>query len=82
MKKTILVAVLSLIVSGCIGFEHKSSATGPSAAGIGALMGNWSSSNIIPSPTTCTDFKWNALRADQHHAPKGRSAPRAPGTSS
>jgi hypothetical protein len=58
MKKTILVAALSLIASGCVGFEHKSSATGPSAAGIGALMGSWSSSNIIPSPTTCTDFKW------------------------
>jgi hypothetical protein len=23
-------------------------------------MGNWTSSTIIPSPSSCTDFKWNA----------------------
>ena len=22
-------------------------------------MGNWSSGNLIPSPSACTDFKWN-----------------------
>ena len=22
-------------------------------------MGNWSSSNIIPTPSSCADFKWN-----------------------
>jgi len=58
MKKLFLALVLLLSASACIGFEHKSSATGPSAAGIGALMGTWSSANIIPSPTTCTDFRW------------------------
>lgn len=62
MKNRILVAVLSLAAfsaTGCIGFERESSLTGPSAAGNGALMGNWSSSNLIPSPSSCTDFKWN-----------------------
>jgi hypothetical protein len=63
MKKTPLLVVLSMAAAsaaGCIGFERKSSLTGPTAAGIGALSGNWSSSNIIPSPNACTDFKWNA----------------------
>ena len=63
MKKTSILAVLSLaaaLTTGCIGFERKSSLTGPSASGISALSGNWSSSNIIPSPNSCTDFKWNA----------------------
>jgi hypothetical protein len=23
-------------------------------------MGNWSSTNIIPSPSSCTNFNWNA----------------------
>lgn len=59
MKKTILVAVLSLVASGCVGFEHSGSRTAPSAAGMNAFMGTWTSANIIPSPTTCTDFKWN-----------------------
>jgi hypothetical protein len=46
------------ISSGCLGFEHKST-LGPTTSGIGALLGNWSSSNIIPSPSSCSDFKWN-----------------------
>ncbi|CAN5457788.1 hypothetical protein BH23ACI1_BH23ACI1_10200 [soil metagenome] len=60
MKKIFLIAILTLAASGCVGFEHKSSATGPSAAGTNALMGTWTSASIIPSPTTCTDFKWTA----------------------
>ena len=63
MKQTTLVVVLSLAAAsaaGCIGFDRKSTLTGPSASGIGALSGNWSSSNIIPSPNACSDFKWNA----------------------
>ena len=61
MKNRILVAALSLaaISVGCIGFERDSSLTGPTAAGNGALLGNWSSSNLIPAPSSCTDFKWN-----------------------
>lgn len=63
MKNRILLAVLSLAAlsaTGCIGFERESSLTGPTAAGNGALLGNWSSGNLVPSPSSCTDFKWNA----------------------
>jgi len=61
MKNRILMAALSaaLVSGGCIGFEHKSTPTGPTAAGNSSLMGNWSSSNIIPAPSSCSDFKWN-----------------------
>jgi hypothetical protein len=62
MKNQFLVALLSasaIVASGCIGFERKSSLTEPTAAGNGALLGNWSSSNLIPSPDSCSDFKWN-----------------------
>lgn len=62
MKNRILLVVLSIAAAsaaGCIGFEHTSTLTGPTTAGIGALMGSWSSSNIIPSAASCTDFKWN-----------------------
>ena len=62
MKNRILVAVLSVAAfsaAGCIGFERESSLTGPTAAGNGALLGNWTSSNLIPAPSSCTDFKWN-----------------------
>ena len=62
MKNRILAALLSasaLVATGCIGFERKSTLTEPTAAGNGALLGSWSSGNIIPSPDSCTDFKWN-----------------------
>jgi hypothetical protein len=62
MKNAIrIVLCLGIAASApaCIGFEHKSTAAGPSAAGVGALMGNWTSSSIVPSPSTCSDFKWN-----------------------
>ena len=54
-----LLAVSALAASACIGVERKSSITGPSASGTSAFMGNWSSGNLIPSPSACTDFKWN-----------------------
>lgn len=63
MKNRILAAMLSLVAvsaSGCIGFERDSSLAGPAAAGNGALMGNWTSSSLVPSPSSCSDFKWNA----------------------
>ena len=61
MKNVPLLLILSVAAAaaGCIGFERKTSVTGPSATGISALLGNWSSSNLIPSPNACTDFKWN-----------------------
>ena len=45
--------------SGCFGFERGNTATAPSNGGSGTLMGNWSSSSLIPTPSTCADFKWN-----------------------
>jgi hypothetical protein len=62
MKNRILIAVLALsavVASGCTSFERESAPTGPSAAGNGTLLGNWSSANLIPSPSSCSDFKWN-----------------------
>ena len=50
---------LAALSAACFGFERKSSVAGPSASGISTLMGSWTSSNIIPAPGACTDFKWN-----------------------
>ena len=61
MKKPYLV-ILSLaaaLASGCTGLEHKRSLTEPSIAGNNSFLGNWTSSTLIPTPSTCTDFKWN-----------------------
>jgi hypothetical protein len=61
MKNTAIVLAISLAAvssAGCFEVERKST-TGPTASGIGALLGNWTSSNLIPSQSACSDFKWN-----------------------
>jgi len=62
MKNYIFVSALALCVAaaGCAGFEHRSTTTSPTAAGVSALMGTWvSASSVIPSVSSCSDFKWN-----------------------
>jgi len=62
MKNVFLAIVVAtaVVAAGCTSLEHKSSLTEPSAAGNNSLLGNWTSSTLIPTPSTCTDFKWNA----------------------
>lgn len=58
MRKTgYLVVALSLSVAsaGCFEFTHKTTAPSNSLAN---LAGNWASGNIIPTASSCTDFKW------------------------
>ena len=62
MKNRAFLVVLSIAaasLSGCLGYERKSTLTGPSGSGIGALSGNWTSNSLIPSPNSCSNFKWN-----------------------
>lgn len=50
-----LAVSLSLATAGCIEFSHKE--TAPSN-GMSGFAGNWTSGNIIPAASSCTDFKW------------------------
>jgi hypothetical protein len=47
--------------AACFGYE-RTSTLGPSATGITGLLGNWASSNLVSSASTCTDFKWNVTQ--------------------
>jgi hypothetical protein len=61
MKNRIFLVVLSIAASaaaGCAGFERESSLTTPTAAGSNSMLGTWTSAQLIPTPSTCTDFKW------------------------
>lgn len=61
MKNRILLGIFAaaaVAAAGCAGFDHTSSLTEPSVAGNNSLVGNWTSSTIVPTPSTCTDFKW------------------------
>ena len=55
---TVLLAAAAF-TAACLGFERKSTVTGPTAAGLSSLSGSWSSAGIIPSPDSCTNFRWN-----------------------
>ena len=52
-------AIAAVMTAACFGFERKSTVTAPTTSGMAALMGNWTSSTVVPSPASCTDFKWN-----------------------
>jgi hypothetical protein len=67
MKTILFACALAVCVAaaGCVGYQNKTTVpTGPTAAAdtVTSLMGNWQSisgAGIIPSPSSCTDFKWN-----------------------
>jgi hypothetical protein len=65
---------VALAATGCFGFEHKSTVTAPTGSGVAALLGNWTSSNIIPSASACTDFKWNVTEQTGNSASGSFSA--------
>jgi hypothetical protein len=71
MKKTLslgVCAALAVAAAGCFGFDRKSTVTGPTTSGMGALMGSWTSATIIPNPANCTDFKWNVTEQTANSA--------------
>jgi hypothetical protein len=64
MKNTAIVLAFTLAAAcatACIGVERKST-LGPTTSGIGALLGTWTSSNLISTQSACSDFKWNATQ--------------------
>ena len=78
MKNHFLATILcfAATAAGCVGYSSKTASTGPSAAGVAALMGNWVSANasIIPSPSACSDFKWNPTEQTSNSAKGSFSA--------
>ena len=56
--------VVSVAASGCVGYESKSTAPSPAALTAEALVGTWQSASagILPSPSSCTDFKWTPVQ--------------------
>ena len=71
-----LVATISVAASGCAGYQSKTTTTGPTEAGVNALMGSWTSAtaSVIPAAASCTDFKWNATEQTANSAKGSFSA--------
>ena len=55
----IIVCLTIAVSAACIGYERNNTPTSPSGGGSGSLVGNWTSSSLIPTPSSCADFKWN-----------------------
>jgi hypothetical protein len=61
MKNRAFLVVLSIAAAtaaGCTGFERKGTLTEPSVAGNNSMLGTWTSAQLIPTPSTCTNFQW------------------------
>ena len=76
MRKHVFVTILAasaFAAGGCLGYEHTST-LGPTASGLSALIGSWTSGNIIPSSTSCTDFRWDVTEQSANSASGAFSA--------
>lgn len=81
MKNRLLIFSLALtagVAAGCAGVERASSPASPSAGGNNALMGTWTSSSLIPTPSTCSAFKWTVTQQTGSSA-KGSFSAACPG---
>lgn len=79
MKNYVFATILCFAAaggSGCVGYSNKTTVTGPGSTAVASLMGNWVSSaaSLIPSPSTCTDFKWNPTEQTPNSAKGSFSA--------
>ncbi|HTI37619.1 MAG TPA: hypothetical protein VL484_08685 [Vicinamibacterales bacterium] len=78
MKKHILAllcAAAATATTACIDFEHTSSMTSPTAVdSASALLGLWTSANVVPSPSSCTNFQWHATEQTSNSAKGSFSA--------
>jgi hypothetical protein len=78
MKNCFLATILCFAAgaAGCVGYSSKTTTTGPSAAGVAALMGNWASTgaSIVPPAATCSDFKWSPTEQTSNSASGAFSA--------
>jgi hypothetical protein len=60
--RCLAVAALSLGLlpaAGCTGYERTSTLE-PSGTGGAALLGSWTSTSLIRSPASCSEFRWDA----------------------
>ena len=57
LTQIVVCLTIAAAAAACFGYERGSTPTSP--AGSGSLVGNWTSSSLIPSPSACADFKWN-----------------------
>jgi hypothetical protein len=53
--------IVCLVASGACS-QESAGTPAPSATGAAALLGNWTSANLVQGTDACTDFKWNVTQ--------------------
>ena len=57
LAQLVVCLAIAAAAAACFGYERGSTLASPS--GSGSLVGNWISSSLVPTPSSCADFKWN-----------------------
>jgi hypothetical protein len=58
--RLLAIGLSASIVTGCFDLERKSTTTAPTGStSLAALLGNWSSSSMLPSAQSCSNFQWS-----------------------
>lgn len=72
MKRWITLATAALVVSiaasGCLELEHKSTIGPSQLTDLRSILGTWTSSSVLPSPESCTDFRWDVTEQSGNSA--------------
>jgi len=75
MSLGVLALAAAFAAAGCLEFTHQDSLTSPtSVSDLGSLLGSWSSSSVLPSPESCSDFHWNVTQQSGNTATGNFSA--------
>ena len=74
MKNVIVALCLAATTAACSGEGESPNSLGPSTTGVAALLGNWTSANLVPSTDACTDFRWNVTQQSGNTASGSLSA--------
>jgi hypothetical protein len=62
------IGLAALVAAGCLGYERESTLGPSSTGGIAALLGSWTSANVVPQPGQCTDFRWDVTEQTSNSA--------------
>ena len=57
---------LAMSLSGCVGFEHKSTVVSPSDPALRSYLGEWAAASVtsFPTPQSCGGLRWTITSQD------------------
>ena len=79
MSLGVLALAAAIAAAGCLEFTHQESLTSPtSMSDLKSLLGTWSSSPVLPSAESCSNFRWEVTEQSGNSA-SGKFSATGPG---